>query len=123
MLWYAYSCLHVRVPVACIGGFARPAVIVKFNPHRYTLRQDADVCISLPYRMVFAIASQDMVTVYDTQGLRPIFYASNLHYSTITDLAWSGDGRSLLISSTDGFCSLVEFEAGELGTMWTENQQ
>lgn len=30
----------------------------------------------------------------------------------------SSDGLLLVISSTDGFCSFVSFEAGELGKPW-----
>lgn len=30
----------------------------------------------------------------------------------------SSDGLLLVISSTDGFCSIVSFEAGELGKPW-----
>ncbi|ODV96655.1 hypothetical protein PACTADRAFT_1242 [Pachysolen tannophilus NRRL Y-2460] len=68
----------------------------------------------LPYRMVFAVATQDSVIIYDTESIKPIVFISNLHYSTLTDLAWSNDGETLIISSTDGFCSAVniinEFE-------------
>ena len=39
----------------------------------------------------------------------------NMHYATFSDLAWSADGRILIVASTDGYCSLVSFEEGELG--------
>ncbi|KAI1431685.1 WD40 repeat-like protein [Xylaria sp. CBS 124048] len=70
---------------------------------------------SLPYRMVYAVATQDSVLLYDTQQTTPICIVSNLHLATFTDLAWSGDGSTLLISSSDGFCSTLAFESGDLG--------
>lgn len=53
--------------------------------------------------------------LYDTQRTTPFAYISNLHYATLTDIAWTGDGCSLIMSSADGFCSIVEFGLNELG--------
>ena len=69
----------------------------------------------LPYRMVFATASLDAVAVYDTCSSEPLAVITGLHYAAITDLAWSPDGSLLAISSSDGYCSFVSFEDGELG--------
>lgn len=74
---------------------------------------------SMPYRIVYAVASQDTVFVYDTQQMIPITTVSNLHFSTFTDLAWSNDGLTLIMSSSDGFCSALTFTAGELGQAFT----
>ncbi|PNY26442.1 WD repeat-containing protein [Tolypocladium capitatum] len=73
---------------------------------------------SLPYRMVYAVATQDAVLLYDTQQKTPICVVSNLHCATFTDLAWSGDGLTLIISSSDGFCSSLAFAPGELGEVY-----
>ncbi|KAI0473843.1 WD40 repeat-like protein [Xylariaceae sp. FL0804] len=70
---------------------------------------------SLPYRMVYAVATQDSVLLYDTQQTTPICVVSNLHLATFTDLTWSNDGLTLLISSSDGFCSTLSFSPGDLG--------
>ncbi|KAI2604559.1 WD40 repeat-like protein [Hypoxylon fragiforme] len=70
---------------------------------------------ALPYRMVYAVATQDSVLLYDTQQTTPICIVSNLHLATFTDLAWSSDGLTLLVSSSDGFCSTLSFAPGELG--------
>ncbi len=43
---------------------------------------------ALPYRMVYAVATQDSVLLYDTQQHTPICIVSNLHCATFTDLAW-----------------------------------
>ena len=42
----------------------------------------------LPYRMVYGLATQDAVHVYDTQQKQPLCVVSNLHYATFTDLTW-----------------------------------
>ncbi|KAL5361553.1 WD40-repeat-containing domain protein [Aspergillus floccosus] len=70
---------------------------------------------SLPYRIVYAVATQDAVMVYDTQQQTPICVVSNLHFATFTDLTWSHDGLTLIMSSSDGFCSTLAFAPGELG--------
>ena len=43
---------------------------------------------SLGYRMVYAVATQDSVLLYDTQQKTPVCVVSNLHCATFTDLAW-----------------------------------
>ncbi|KAL6876550.1 WD40 repeat-like protein [Trichoderma novae-zelandiae] len=73
---------------------------------------------ALPYRMVYAVATQDSVLLYDTQQKTPICIVSNLHCATFTDLAWSTDGLTLIISSSDGFCSTLTFAPGELGEIY-----
>ena len=42
----------------------------------------------LPYRIIYAVATQDAVYVYDTQQTKPLCVVSNLHYATFTDLSW-----------------------------------
>ena len=43
---------------------------------------------ALPYRMVYAVATQDAILVYDTQQQMPLCVVSNLHFATFTDLTW-----------------------------------
>jgi hypothetical protein len=58
--------------------------------------------------------------LYDTQHLLPFSFISNLHYATLTDVAWTSDGLSLIMASADGFCSLVEYNLEEFGTVYVE---
>ncbi|KAF8473917.1 WD40-repeat-containing domain protein [Kalaharituber pfeilii] len=78
-----------------------------------------NAAFALPYRMVYAVATQDAVLIYDTHQQTPICVVSNLHYAAFTDLTWSSDGLTLLMTSTDGFCSVVIFEPDELGQVYT----
>ncbi|EEH20483.2 hypothetical protein PABG_07839 [Paracoccidioides brasiliensis Pb03] len=77
--------------------------------------QEPNSAFVLPYRIVYAVATQDAVLVYDTQQQTPLCVVSNLHYATFTDLSWSIDGLTLVMSSSDGFCSTLAFSPGELG--------
>ncbi|KAI9825854.1 MAG: hypothetical protein M1832_000795 [Thelocarpon impressellum] len=86
------------------GGASRPGPLPAF---------------ALPYRIVYAVATQDSVLVYDTQQQTPLCVVSNLHFATFTDLTWSTDGLTLLMSSSDGFCSTLSFTPGELGQVYS----
>ena len=70
--------------------------------------------------MIYAVATKCSVYLYDTQQKIPFGLISNIHYTRLTDLAWSNDGNTLLVSSTDGYCSIVQFNDGELGKIYTE---
>lgn len=109
-----------KQPVACLNGFKKPVIAVRFSPIHYELNSFSNfsftsVSFNLPYRMVFAVACQDAVYIYDTQTCKPFYRAVNLHYSNLTDIAWNDDGNVLLMTSIDGFCSVITFEPGELG--------
>jgi chromatin assembly factor 1 subunit B len=43
---------------------------------------------TLPYRMMFAVATQDTVAIHDTQQAGPICLLTKLHYDSFTDIAW-----------------------------------
>ena len=51
----------------------------------------------------------------DTDETEPICYVAGIHLASITDCAWSPDGRVLVVTSTDGFASVVAFDEDELG--------
>ncbi|KAK4048467.1 Chromatin assembly factor 1 subunit [Microbotryomycetes sp. JL221] len=71
---------------------------------------------NLPYRMVYAVATLDTVFLYDTQQAGPICMFGNLHYAPFTDMSWTPDGDTLVLSAQDGYCSIIAFEPSELGT-------
>lgn len=43
---------------------------------------------ALPYRMLFAVATVDAVTIHDTQQASPIALLTKLHYDEFTDMTW-----------------------------------
>ncbi|EON62603.1 hypothetical protein W97_01827 [Coniosporium apollinis CBS 100218] len=93
------------------------------TPTSSSLPAGPPAAFGLPYRIVYAVATQDAVYVYDTQQQKPLCVVSNLHYATFTDLSWSNDGLMLLMTSSDGFCSCLTFTAGELGQVYHGNTQ
>ena len=44
--------------------------------------------MDLPYRIVFAVATDNSVMIYDTQQISPIAVVSNIHYTRLTDITW-----------------------------------
>ncbi|EIW79627.1 WD40 repeat-like protein [Coniophora puteana RWD-64-598 SS2] len=65
---------------------------------------------ALPYRMLYAVLTNDTVTIYDTQQSGPVCMLTKLHYDEFTDATWSPDGQCLMISSRDGYCTIVIFD-------------
>jgi chromatin assembly factor 1 subunit B len=76
--------------------------------------------LRLPYRLIFAIATENSLYLYDTQHLMPFAYLTGIHYSNLTDLSWSNNGSVLCVSSIDGFCTFVRFDTNELGEQYVE---
>ncbi|XP_073440755.1 chromatin assembly factor 1 subunit B isoform X2 [Dendrobates tinctorius] len=121
---YVFSRKGLKRPIAHLPCPGKATLAVRCCPVFFELRATAkdatgevpqQSLVSLPYRMVFAVASEDAVIFYDTQQLFPFGYISNVHYHTLSDISWSNDGSFLSISSTDGYCSFVSFDDGELG--------
>ena len=143
---------RANVPIAALPGHKTTTIAVRFSPILYRLRSSScstsksvpstaqpskDVSeahtssdtprptsmFGLPYRMIYAVATQESVWVYDTQQAGPLCCFSNLHYASFTDLAWSPDGQSLMMSSSDGYCSLAVFDYHELGRPYQYSDQ
>ncbi|XP_053733345.1 chromatin assembly factor 1 subunit B [Synchiropus splendidus] len=119
---YVFSRKSLKRPLAHLPCPGKVTLAVRCCPVYFELRSRTgeDGCsqnvLQLPYRMVFAVASEDSVLLYDTQQTLPFGLVSNIHYHTLSDLSWSGDGSFLAVSSTDGYCSFLSFAPGELGT-------
>ena len=95
---------------------------VRVSPIVYDLPPNAErtggwsgVGENLNHRSIFAILTKDTIYVHDTFHEQPLVVLKGLHYANLTDCAWSKDGRSLIVSSSDGYISLVTFSEGELG--------
>ena len=65
---------------------------------------------------VIACAGQDKaLSVWITSNSRPLVITQDLAVKSISDLAWSPDGRNLFATSLDGSIIAVRFAEGELG--------
>ncbi|XP_032386268.1 chromatin assembly factor 1 subunit B isoform X2 [Etheostoma spectabile] len=122
---YIFSRKGLKRPIAHLPCPTKATLAVRCCPVYFELRTKKDEdgssqplpnVFQLPYRMVFAVASEDSIFLYDTQQTLPFGLVSNIHYHTLSDLTWSRDGSFLAVSSTDGYCSFLSFSPGELGT-------
>lgn len=114
-----FSRNNIKEPLIILPTLEQCTIAVRCCPVYFELREDGPVSmIALPYRIVFAVATQISVLIYDTQQISPIAIVSNIHYTRLTDVTWSSDGRLLVVSSTDGYCSIVYFQEGELGKVY-----
>lgn len=129
---------HWIKPVIQCGGLPTPPGVVRFSPVLYQLRNSgnpkedkvnaAPVSAKTPfhaftYRMIFAVACVHSVVFYDTECLtRPFASVEGLHCAEHTDITWSEDGRTLLVSSMDGYISAICFSQEELGVPLPEEK-
>lgn len=72
--------------------------------------------------MIFAVAVAKSVVFFDTEQASAFAVAKDIHYLTITDLAWAPDGRSLTVASSDGYCTVVAFQVRHCSTRFVSTQ-
>lgn len=75
------------------------------------------------YRMIFAVVCANEILFYDTDALtRPFATVEGLHCAEHTDVAWSEDGLTVMLSSVDGYVSVITFAKEDLGPRLGEQQ-
>ncbi|CAB4060598.1 CHAF1B [Lepeophtheirus salmonis] len=110
---YLFSRVNFSKPVLYLPN-KEFSVAVRFSPILYELRpvpndedvdkEDGDLkpwekyktLFALPYRMIYAVATQNTVMFYDTQQATPFARVSKIHYIGLTDLSWSADGHTCI---------------------------
>jgi len=132
---YVFSRTDLSGPVLYLPN-KEISVAVKFSPIKYELRPVKRIdgveeeegkpwtkyqtLFALPYRMVYVVATKNTIVFYDTQQAEPFARVSQIHYVSLNDLAWSCDGNMVVVSSTDGFCSVIKFTPDEIGKIYNE---
>jgi len=133
---WVFSRVDLSKPALCLPTKEKYTIAVRFSPIYYELRSPmkktqvgnnesspwkvANSLFCLPYRLIYAVATQNAIMFYDTQQIAPFARVSNVHYTGLTDLTWSPCGTILLASSSDGYCSIITFTSGELGQVYTK---
>jgi len=134
---YIFSRYSFNKPALHLPGPSKATLAVRFCPTLFNLRkvprctkieassnkseeelkewEKYETIFNIPYRMVFAVVTEDSVLFYDTQQAAPFGFVGNIHYHQLSDLSWTETGSGLAISSTDGYVTLVNFAEGELG--------
>jgi chromatin assembly factor 1 subunit B len=64
------------------------SVAVRCCPILFELRPGQPSLYDIPYRMIFAVATEDSILLYDTQETAPFARISRIHYTRLTDVAW-----------------------------------
>ncbi|XP_011099755.1 chromatin assembly factor 1 subunit FAS2 isoform X1 [Sesamum indicum] len=114
---YVFSRKDLSRPALMLPGASKPVVAIRFCPLTFSLRgSNTSPFFKLPYRLIFAVATLNSLYIYDTESIQPIVIVAGVHYAAITDIAWSPIGNYLVLSSQDGYCTLLEFENQELGS-------
>ena len=114
---YLFARHNFDQPYKVLTGLEKPSMVVRPNPVLFQLPLDVKKS-PLPYRSIFAVLTGDAVLVYDTHQDSPLAMARGLHYGGLTDAAWSADGKTLFVTSSDGYVSILSFGDGELGEVY-----
>mmetsp|Transcript_13799 Transcript_13799/g.28985 ORF Transcript_13799/g.28985 Transcript_13799/m.28985 type:complete len:717 (+) Transcript_13799:250-2400(+) len=139
---YIFARHRFEEPYRVLAGLDKPSVVVRPNPvlfqlpplvleelkenqHPFTGKSDNATRSSkqtnpsgLPYRSIFAVLTLDSILIYDTHHAAPLSILQGLHYSGLTDCCWSSDGMNLMVCSSDGYISIINFARGELGKVY-----
>ena len=75
----ALSAIDSIPPITPLSKPATPAI----TPSHAT-----SSVFALPYRMLYAVATMDTITIYDTQQAGPVCMLTKLHYDEFTDMSW-----------------------------------
>ena len=85
---FAFTRNQFSRPAAYYPSADRYSIAVRCCPILFELREGQSSLYSIPYRMVFAVATQNAVLLYDTQQAAPFARIARIHYTRLTDLAW-----------------------------------
>lgn len=106
-------------PIAIIPNLKKRCLCVSFNPNLY--KNDSSLersVLGLEYKMIFAIATDDEIMIYDTNKLECLMIIKNLHYYPIYSMSWNSEGNKIIISSKDGFLSTIDFKTYRFGDIY-----
>ncbi|KAE8148131.1 TUP1-like enhancer of split-domain-containing protein [Aspergillus avenaceus] len=110
-------------------GHEAPVEVCAFSPRLYSSQpadKQADQQGAQNHVTVIACAGGDKsLSIWITSNPRPIVVAQELAAKSLSDLAWSPDGRCLYATALDGTILAVRFEDGDLGyaTAMEENEK
>ncbi|KAI9796588.1 MAG: HIR complex subunit [Sarcosagium campestre] len=103
-------------------GHEGPVEVCAFSPRLFgsssigEINRDDKGAVAEMLVTVIACAGQDKsLSVWNTNHPRPLIVIQDLTVKTISDLAWSPDGRNLFATSLDGSIIAFVFDDGDLG--------
>lgn len=100
-------------------GHEQPVEVCAFSPRLFTRHDPAKKPFdpkTSPVHTVIACAGQDKaLSVWITTNPRPLCITQELAVKSISDLAWTPDGKTLIVTSLDGTVITLLFETTEIG--------
>ncbi|PLB43956.1 Hira-domain-containing protein [Aspergillus steynii IBT 23096] len=100
-------------------GHEAPVEVCAFSPRLYTSqpvnKQTADGHAPPSVTVIACAGGDKSLSIWITSNPRPIVVAQELAAKSLSDLAWSPDGRCLYATALDGTILAVRFEDGDLG--------
>lgn len=100
-------------------GHEAPVEVCSFSPRLYSrepINKNPPDNHAVHHITVIACAGADKsLSVWITSNARPIVVAQEMAAKSMSDLAWSPDGKCLFATALDGTIVAARFEEGELG--------
>ncbi|CAH00027.1 Hir2p [Kluyveromyces lactis] len=121
--------LHNNVPTAVLldriqkfkiklslVGYVADCKILKFSPRIYSKTKSPTSNDTQTFNLLASSGNEDgNVVVWNTNRIKPLFDASKVVNSYITDLEWDNSGLGLFAISQDGQLVIFAFQENELG--------
>jgi len=107
---------RLEEPSIVWGGMEEPAIGIKSSPFPFPLpppptNPEAPQPLSdLPHRYLVAVITTKELLFFDTHSPNLLGRVRNSHLAPLTDLAWTRDGRGVIVTSYDGFVSMVRLD-------------
>lgn len=89
--------------------------LIRCCPLIMSLEKTSENYSRLPYRILWLALTKDSVYLYDSQHPNPIGLVENIQYNSLTDAAWSADGKNIIISSLEGYCTFLKLTVEQWG--------
>lgn len=105
-------------------GHEAPVEVCAFSPRLYsrqptgnqkTVDNQGQAAVVESVTVIACAGGDKSLSIWITSNPRPIVVAQDMAVKSISDLAWSPDGKSLFATALDGTILAVKFEEGELG--------
>lgn len=85
---YVFARKSFTKPVLYVPSLDQYSVAIQFSPVLYKLKENTKSVFDLPYRMIYAIATNSSILLMDTQHAAPFAFIGDIHYTRLTDLSW-----------------------------------